>query len=91
MYREIPAALCFAGSLTLCGSSQLSLPFFHSTHRERQFDVFLSFSEADIEFAEEVRTRLTTQANQRVFVPSEGEWIMGNLMQCAVHVQFMIC
>jgi hypothetical protein len=39
--------------------------------RSKQFDVFLSFSREDEEFAEEVRSRLTTQAHMRVFVPSD--------------------
>jgi hypothetical protein len=39
--------------------------------RSKQFDVFLSFSQHDEEFAEEIRTRLTTQAHMRVFVPSD--------------------
>jgi hypothetical protein len=43
--------------------------------RSKQFDVFLSFSREDEEFAEEVRSRLTTQAHMRVFVPSDGELI----------------
>ncbi|CAI8056219.1 hypothetical protein GBAR_LOCUS30630 [Geodia barretti] len=40
--------------------------------RSKQFDVFLSFSREDEEFAEEVRSRLATQAQMRVFVPSDG-------------------
>jgi hypothetical protein len=39
--------------------------------RSKQFDVFLSFSREDEEFAEEIRSRLTTQAQMRVFVPSD--------------------
>ena len=44
--------------------------------RSKQFDVFLSFSREDEEFAEEVRSRLATQAQMRVFVPSDGELII---------------
>ena len=41
--------------------------------RRQKYDVFLSFAQEDEEFAEEVRQRLMTQANLRVFVPSEGQ------------------
>ena len=42
--------------------------------RREKYDVFLSFAQEDEEFAEEVRQRLITQANLRVFVPSEGQF-----------------
>nr|CAI68016.1 Toll-like receptor adapter protein [Suberites domuncula] len=40
--------------------------------QKQQFDVFLSFAEADERFAEEVRQRLIENAGVRVFVPSAG-------------------
>ena len=41
--------------------------------RSQQYDVFLSYAEEDWEFAEEMRSRLVSQAKLRVFVPSNGK------------------
>ena len=38
----------------------------------KKYDVFLSYAEEDMEFAEEMRRRLIEHTKLRIFVPSDG-------------------
>ena len=44
--------------------------------KTHKYDVFLSYAEEDEEFAEEMRSRLINDANLRVFIPSDGMFVI---------------
>ena len=48
--------------------------------KSQRFDVFLSFAEEDQDFAEEVRHRIVSKLKLRVFVPSEGDYILSHVL-----------
>ena len=54
--------------------------------KSQRFDVFLSFAEEDQDFAEEVRHRIVSKLKLRVFVPSEGDYILSHVLSTTFYL-----